>query len=56
MDEEAHEFDKGMLFVPFESGVDVCAVIQGLSEERRTLMFIPSGRLGLFVRDEDADH
>lgn len=55
-DEEAQELDEGMLFAPSESGADICAAIMTLSEERLTLMFIPSGRLGLLMREDESDH
>ncbi len=55
MGESPTEYDEGMLFAPSESGADICAVIQGLSEDRLTLLFLPSGRFGFFVREEHFD-
>jgi len=55
MGESPTEYDEGMLVAPSESGADICAVIQGLSEERLTLLFLPSGRFGFFVREEHFD-
>ncbi|MES3631205.1 MAG: hypothetical protein PPP56_13660 [Longimonas sp.] len=54
--EEVKEHDAGMLLVESQSGADICAVIQGLSEERLTLLSIPSGRLILFVREDHMGH
>lgn len=55
MGESPTEYDEGMLVAPSETGADICAVIQGVSEERLTLLFIPSGRFGFFVREEHYD-